>query len=1027
MRIKDLLLCVALYAVNCPGQVTTATFYGIVTDSSGARITGSVVSFLHEGTGAITKKAADASGEFAFDFLRVGTYTIRIEAAGFKTHASTETELAAGQTVRRTYELKVGAVGETVTVVERAPLVNAVNAEQHESMNSEQVAGLPLARRNFTNLLSLGTGVTVSNSGGGPGHGNRDGGVRLNGLGRSGTTFTVDGTDANANSEGRAGALFTNFNYIDMISIEAIQEVQVIKGIIPAEYSSALAGNVNLISKSGTNTLHGSLFENFQSRSLNARNQFLASKAPLTYNQFGGSAGGAAVRDRIFFFGAYEAYREVSSPPVSGNSPTPKFRDEMIRANPAFKQSLDTIPLPNQPYAATADIGFYQDSRTARSHDNHIVTKGDFRLSNSSNLALTWTHGRPYRIEPMYYIGNDTEFHGFQDRGTASFVTGRAAWTSETRFGYNLQDLETFDGFLGQKAPGVEKNQFGLRIPALSSSLGFTTASSQIWSQYGPSWTMDQKYSRTVGKHSLKFGGDFIHRTGGRVKVANPTISYIGKPDLLADIPSTINVTFGPNFYNGNSHDIGGFAQDDWRLTPKLVINLGIRYDFFSHVVARPMNANAPAEFNNLNGLLDNQFHFGAFRDPENPYESDRGANLGPRIGFSYNPDGNSKTVVRGGFGILFSPQMQGLVKQSVATKTVPFRTILSKQESAAANFHFLTYNDNARAFVEAETIRTGRINVFAAFDPHFQNPYSMNLYFGLQRELSSSVVLETAFVGNRGVKFPLHRVFNSVNRTTGLRPNPNLNDGYYIDNTQNTVYASWQSSLRKRYSRNLIGAIHYTYGKGLSTGGGDIGAYYQGDQDVRTQDFFNPRADRGPSSGDIAHYFSTDAVYDLPQFKNFSNSFVRQVVGSWQATGIFRASTGEPLTVGQGSALQGSRPDYIGGDAVNGAYRSNLVYLNRSAFAPVPIVAASAATLRPGTSGNGEYRGPGQWRMDFSLSKNFAVTEKAKLQIRFDSFNVTNHTNFSGISTNINSANFGRLTSSRGARIIQLNAHLRF
>ena len=1010
-----------------PAQVTTATFHGIVTDSSGARLAGATVTFIHEGTAAVTKKPIDAAGEFTFDFLRVGSYTIRIEAPGFKTYAATETELTAGQTVRRTFEMSVGAVGETVTVESRAPLVNAVNAEQRESMTSTQVAGLPLARRNFTNLLSLGTGVTVSNSGGGPGHGNRDGGVRLNGLGRSGTTFTVDGTDANGNSEGRAGALFTNFNYIDMISIEAIQEVQVVKGIIPAEYSSALAGNVNLITKSGANSFHGSLFENFQSRVLNARNQFLSSKAPLTYNQFGASAGGPIVRDRIFFFTTYEGYREVSSPPVSGNSPTPRLRDEMLRANPAFKTALDTIPLPNQPYAATADVAFYQDARTARAHDNHIVTKGDFRLSNYSNLALTWTHGRPYRVEPMYYIGNDTEFHGFQERGTASFVTGRAKWTAETRFGYNLQDLETFDGFLAQKAAGAEKSQFGRRIPAISSSLGFTTASSQIWSQYGPSWTMDQKFSRNVGKHSLKFGGNFVHRTGGRVKVANPTISYVGRADLLADTPSTINVTFGPNFYNGNSHDIGVFAQDDWRITPKLVINIGLRYDFFSHVVARPMNSNAPAEFNNLDGLLDNQFHFGPWRDPNNPYESDKWVNMGPRLGFSYNPDGKSRTVIRGGFGLLFSPQMQGLVKQSVATRTVPFRTILSKQEAASANFRYPTYNDDARAVVEAETIRTGRINVFAAFDPRFQNPYSMNLYFGVQRELSSTLVLETAFVGNRGVKFPLHRVFNAVDRVTGLRPNPNLNDGYYVDNSQNTVYASWQSSLRKRYSRNLVGAVHYTWGKALSTGGGDIGAYYQGDQDVRTQDFFNPRADRGPSSGDIAHYFTTDAVYDLPQLRLMSNPLVRHALGGWQATGIFRANTGEPITVSQSSALQGSRPDYIGSNAINSNYRDTLVYLNRAAFALVPVGASSAATLRPGNVGNGAIRGPGQVRVDFSMSKSFDLKEKTKLQFRFDSFNVANHTNFSGMATNINAANFGRFTSTRGARIMQLNARLTF
>src|SRR5262249_17978348 len=366
------------------------------------------------------------------------------------------------------------------------------------------------------------------------------------------------------------------------------------------------------------------------------------------------------------------------------------------------------------------------------------------------------------------------------------------------------------------------------------------------------------------------------------------------------------------NFYNGDSYEWGVFTQDDWRLTPKLVVNVGARYDFYSHMVARPVDPRFPAAFNNLDGLLAMQFHFGPFRDPENPWENDGWVNIGPRFGFSYNPDGAAKTVIRGGFSVLFSPHMQGMTKQAVATKTVPFRTILSKQEAAAAGLRYPTYNDDARKIVEAEAIRTGKINVFAVFDPRLQNPYSMNIYWGVQRELTSSLMLESAFVGTRGVKFPMHRIFNAVDRVTGLRPNPNLNDGNYVDNTQNTVYTSWQSSLRKRYSRNLTGAVHYTWGKVPSTAGGDIGAYYQGDQDVRTQDFFNPRADRGPSGGDIAHYFAADAVYDLPALAGFQ-PVVRHALGGWQGSSIFRASPGEPLPIQQGSSLPGRPPDYIG------------------------------------------------------------------------------------------------------------------
>lgn len=1005
-------------------QITTATLYGTVSDSSGAVVPGASVVFTHEQTGAAQSKTTSSTGEFAFDFLRVGSYSIRIEAAGFKTFVSPGIQLVAGQVDRRNFTLEVGSVSETVNVEANTQLVNTVSAEQRESVSSKEVAEVPLSRRNYTNLLSVGTGVTVSNAGSGPGHGNRDGGVRLNGLGRSATTFTVDGTDANGNSEGRAGALFTNFNYIDTMSIEAVQEVQIVKGIIPAEYGQALSGNVNLISKSGTNSFHGSLFENFQAENLNARNQFLSYKAPVTFNQFGGSLGGPIKRDRIFFFGTYEGYRESSSPLVSGNVPTIKLRNEMLRAQPQYRTALEATPLPTEPHAADADVGFYQAARNARAHDNHGVLKGDFRLTENSNLALTYTRGRPYRLEPMIYITNDTEFHGWQERGTLSYVMGGAAWSSETRYGYNLQDLETFDSFLYKGVP--EETFLGRRYAGISSNLGFSTPAGQIWTQYGPGWSLEQKIALHRGQHSFKFGGDYFHRTGGRVKINNPVISYLGKADLLADIPNTVNITFGPPFHNGDSFEFGVFVQDDWRITPRLVINFGVRYDFYSKMVARGMDPNSGAGFFNLDGLRDSNYTFGPFRDPENPYNNDGWVNLGPRLGFSYNPDGKGKTTIRGGFGVLFSPHMQGMLKQGVATRTVPFRTILSRAEASRYNLHYLTFNDDVRKVVEAESARTGKANVFAAFNPNLQNSYSVNLYFGVQRALTNSVVLESAFVGNRGIKFIMQRTFNQPDRVTGERPNPNVNQGYYVDNSQTTMYTSWQTSIRKRYSRSLSGAAHYTWGKGLSTAGGDIGAYYQGDQGERTQDFFNPRADRGPSSGDITHYFGADFVYDVPTVAA-ARRLLGAVVNGWQVSGIALAASGEPLIITQASSLAHSRPDYIGGQAVLGNWRQTLQYLDQGVFRRVPLVPASGATIRPGNIGQGAIRGPGNVRLDLSLGKNFSMNERFRFQLRADAFNAMNRTNFVGLTTAVDNPRFGKFTSTRGARVIQLSARLNF
>src|SRR5262245_34959531 len=245
------------FAVRVPAQVTTATFYGTVTDPSGASIPGASVTLNHQQTGTTVSKTAGEAGDFQFDFLRVGSYTIQIEAPGFKRSQSSAIELVAGQNIRQTYALQVGDVNETVQVEGTTPLVNTVSAEQLQSFGSKTVTDLPLSRRNFSSILRIGTGVT-------PATGGSATGIRLNGIGKNGTAFSVDGTEASANPEGRNSQAFGAVNYVDILSIESIEEVHTVKGILPAEYGGALGGQVNVLTRSGTNEFHGSLFENFQ-------------------------------------------------------------------------------------------------------------------------------------------------------------------------------------------------------------------------------------------------------------------------------------------------------------------------------------------------------------------------------------------------------------------------------------------------------------------------------------------------------------------------------------------------------------------------------------------------------------------------------------------------------------------------------------------------------------------------------------------------------------------------------------------
>jgi outer membrane receptor protein involved in Fe transport len=1026
------------------GQVTTATFYGTVTDPSGAAVPAAVVTLIHEGTGAAAARTTDTIGEFVFDFLRVGSYTLKIEAPGFKKHESTGIELASGQTVRQTFALDVGAISETVSVEGAAPLVSTASSEQTQTFETLKVSELPLGRRNVSGILRLSSGIDIG-TGRSP---------RINGVGASGTGISVDGTDANSNPEQRSIAQYGSRNYVDVMSIDAVQEVQLVRGILPAEYGGVVGGQVNLISKSGSNRFHGSAFENYQSHILNARNPFVAAytadgksipKPRSVFNQFGGSAGGPILRDRLFVFGAYEGYRESSSRRVNGTVPTPAYRTEILRALPfqEMRTLLDLLPLPNGPI--NDDVGRFEGIRNALSTENHGVLKGDYRVTQLSNLAITYTRMRPYGLDPSYLVNgaNDRTYDYKQDRVTASYTLGRASWTAESRFGYNTNDMARLDQYFLLKDPNkiAERLQWGRSLPRIgvSGPSGFSAGSAEIWDMDGQTYSFDQKVSRHLGKHSFKFGGRYAFNGGFRSNPENPNISFQNKADFLADIPNSVTPTFGSPSFTARMYEFGLFAQDDWRVNPRLVLNLGLRYDYYSNCVSTP-TTDVPVGFYNPAPPKDwAKFDFGPPLDPNHPYNNDGWANFGPRLGFAYSLDKHSKTVLRGGFGVLFSPQMPGVVRQAVAHPLVPFRVSWSLSEARDLGLKYPVYTDEMLSIVERQAASSPVRFPFSAMNPGLQNPYAMHYQFNVQREITPSLMFETGYVGVRGVKFILHRRPDLPDRLTGIRPNPNLVfGGYYVDNSQNTDYNGWQTSVRKRFSRGLAFDGHYSWGKSLGITGGDIGAYYGSDNDqVNIQEFDNVRADRGPNPGDSVHRFIGDVIYELPRLSRW-NPALRGALGGWEISGIFSARTGERLIITEPCASNWHcRPDYAGGATVVDRWkdvgtkncivgaRCPVQYLNRSAFVAVPVDPGTRIAVRSGNLGNGAVRGPGSWTTDLAVSKNFRVREQINLQLRADTFNALNHVNYSGPSTSITSATFGEISGAGGMRVVQLNGRL--
>jgi hypothetical protein len=1007
-----------LLAVVSPGvaQVTTATFYGMVTDSSQAVLPGASITMANQGTGSSSNKLTDEKGEFAFTFLPPGKYTLKIEMPGFKGYVSSDFELGAAQSVRRTFALDVGAVAEQVTVTSEAPLVNTVAPEQRQSYSQLQITELPLANRDFTGLLVSNTGVNYSGTN-----------IRMNGMGGAGTRITVDGTEATAFSEGSGTQMFGNFNKIGLVGLDAIGEVQTTKGIIAAEYAGTLAGNVNVITKAGTNEWHGSVFENYTGAALNARDQTAITKPPFTFNQFGGSMGGAIRKNKTFIFGAYEGYRQAGQEIQQGMVPTPRLRNAMIAAVPDYKTYLDYVfPPPNQPYNPSASVALFIGPLGHSYGENHVDLRGDTLLIGNNNLSVSFSRSRPY--ENTFKLLDPYRRDGKQDRVNASYVIGHPSWTSESRFGYNYADWLRVDDLVMQKDPKNpnEKSLAGRRIPTIE-GMNFFAPDGEVQFMGGATYTAEHKISKIIGKHALKFGGIYATRGTGRYTYINPEFIFASEADLLANVPSQFRVGFVQNPFSLYLPEWGVFMQDDWRMTPKLTLNLGLRYDWYGNPVVHPKDPAAPAVINTFAGILDSyRFIYGPLRPENDPVNPDH-LNIGPRFGFAYNPDGQSKNVVRGGFGVMFAPRNNSVFASATGTSlTIPVSRNFTATEARAYGFKYPTYLEDTTAIVLAEN----KISLGYMFDPNYYAPYTMNMYLGVQRTLTSSMMFETAFVGNRGVKFPMLRWYNQIDRVTGLRPNQQLPfENHYYDSMQQTFYASWQSSLRKRFSKNVSFNLHHTWGKGLAYVGGNAAGWFSGDiSRTAIQDFNNVKINRSPVAGDINHVVSGDWVYQLPTLTKF-NSTVRQILGGWQVSGILRAQTGSAFDITQLSpGGPTSRPDILDIKHMYlDDYKTTKQYLNVAAFAKVPVGSVSRVPIRPGTAAFMVGRGPGSWNVDFSLAKNFKLHENWRFESRVDMFNAPNHTNLGNPIASIDNPNFGRITTTRGPRTIQIHGRLSF
>ena len=995
------------------GQESTATVYGTAIDPGGAVVSGVKITLTSELTGRVTTTVSNDAGQFTFNFLPVGRYSLLAEQSGFQTQQQTGITLVAGQRVSLTLQMKLATQTQSVTVSGEEPLLQT-SAQQLTTVDTTQLLRLPLAKQNWTTLLTQQPGATFKST-----SGSGVGGISLNGLPPMGFSFTVDGTNASNDPEAPSLGFYQSPNVINGVNNDAISEVSVVKGIAPATVSGTLSGNINVITKSGTNIFHGDLYEINDTSAGDARNWFVppsVGKPRATFNQFGGALGGPIMRNRLFFFGSYQGVRSTAGRTIIADVPTPY----LIANSPAIYAPIwNAFPSASQPSGnPTALTTSYTRIAPFVQNDGNGLVRLDYYPTQSNALSMRYVRSRPQSNNPNIIAIDPRVTTGHSDEYNASLIhTGAGNWSSSTRFGYNRLRLARAD--------------LGLATDLEQVKFGFSSQGAEVFSIFGDTYSGEEGIALNRGRHSIQFGGILQRLTDGRIDQNTATVSYSSLSDFQNNIPSQIVITFDLPKFEIHSYQIGGYFQDDFRVTDALTLNLGIRYDYFTV----PKEASGRI-FNR--GIDPNNpqwgYGYGPFGNPNRLYNADYN-NFAPRVGFAWRAGPGQNTVVRGGVGMFVSPRpLFGPTMGSVlASATAPFRVTLNRAQALQAGLGYPIQRSQYNAIL-AQLQSSGALGTeFAnqATNPHFPNPYSLQYTLGVERQLPWGLVANVSYVGNIGRNFNLLYIENLPDRITGTPNNPLFGSFRLYTADEHTSYNSLQASLQKRISkRGLMFGVNYTHASNISLESGNLGL------EVPPQDNNNVQADRGPAPYAIRNQFSGNFVYDIPVISwiNTSNRIAQQTLGGWEAAGTISTDDGSPWNITNGkSSYPSDRPNRGTGPFTMANYRGTprygtgvVPYLNSAAFVAVPLVAASGAQAAPGNLGRDAVWGPAAFDFDLTLRKTFTIAGRVKLLMHGDFLDVLNTPTFSGLVTDTSKSNFGKLTSATN-RQIQVGARINF
>ncbi|MBI5085727.1 MAG: TonB-dependent receptor [Acidobacteria bacterium] len=1093
---KQLLLSsviAACLAIPAAAQFDTATILGTVKDKSGGVVPGAKVTLTNIGTGISSTKEADDGGGFEFLQVRIGHYKLVAEKAGFALAVVEDFEATVGARQRIDLELRVGSVSETVNVSESVSLVETDTSQRGQVIKQEAISELPLNGRQYSSLVLLTTGVRPSPISTG-GFVTREGSVNVNGLRSTVNNFLLDGVDNNAYGTSNQGFA----NQVMQPTPDAVAEFQVVTNNMSAEYGRTGGATVNVAYKSGTNRLKGSLWEFNRNRSMNAFDYYRprdGKKPPFNRNQFGATLGGPIVKNRTFFFVDYEGTRWVAKNVVFVNLPTANDRNAVFSV-PVKDPIRGTIypantPLPRNvllPFAvkvlndlpaafdnATRSSNFY-GPRGFKDFGDKFNAKFDHQFSTRVSAFLRVGQRKDNILEepgiPGPSGGDSNGRTRIMNQALASGVTMTATPRDliEFRFGVNRTN--------------AGKNPIGLGGPSMLAAYGISGLpsdprvsgglNSQLFSgisnigrqatnpqwQYPTMWNPKVNYSRIIFKHSLKAGYEY-QRIHTEVQDVNPLYgrdSYAGgfsKPTPTA--PGDAGTFSIADFFFGARDTYALttlfiaqyrqqmsflYLQDDWKVSPKLTLNLGIRYEYASPQWEKE---NRLSNFDPVgltmvaatNGSIGNRARI----DPDRN-------NWAPRVGAAYSWD--SKTVIRSGFGVNFIHFNRAGGGNLLAINGPQVVNALVSQNPTQSTFR-TTDQGYPAGFTDSVNFNPLRANV-TYMPQNYRSAYVASWFFGVQREIAKNTIVDIAYVGNRSNKLLLFADYNQAAPNTNgstialqsRRPIATFSDITYAHNGGWSNYQSLQARFERRFQGGLFFLNSFTWGKAMDNGAGALEGINGAGSSM--QDFRNRAGDKGPSAYDQTLTNTTSVLYNLPYGKGRKwgangNAVIDAVIGGWQVGGISNAYSGGRINLVHQLAgnfsVSGIQQDWrgrpwfrpnISGDPILAAdLRLNEQYLNPSNVS-LPTATGPNGNNPFGNVGRNIARMPAFYQMDFSLMKDFHLPREGMgLQFRSEFFNVFNVTNYRTVDSNRSSASYGRFNGAYEKRQVQLGLRFTF